>query len=181
MSHVCESPDLPAGRVCRYAGEAMAEPVLAQFGWVDDRALRGPSTQMRWAREMAITLLRRESPGDAPGRPFPSCMRTLPVHVVHKRLRRVRSHHPHWPRIRILRRNLDRWHIIVCVPIPNTGIHCSPQPMEKSPTGNRLLYLSLQMGNRMDPPGVGTESLAIPSSPVSTDDDSARGRTGRAI
>ena len=47
-SHVRESPDLAAGRIRRNVGKTMAKPVLAQFGRVDDRALWGPSTQMRW-------------------------------------------------------------------------------------------------------------------------------------
>ena len=42
--------DLPASYVRRDAGKAVAEPVPAEFGRVDDRALRRPSTQMRWAR-----------------------------------------------------------------------------------------------------------------------------------
>jgi len=57
-AHVCEPPDLPARRIRRHAGEAMAEPIPAEFGRVDDRALRGPSAQMRWTREMAIALIR---------------------------------------------------------------------------------------------------------------------------
>ena len=69
----------------------MAEPVPAEFWRVDDRALRGLSTKMRWAQEVAVTLLRRESSGDAPGRPPPSRMRTLQTHVVHQC---VRCTHP---------------------------------------------------------------------------------------
>ena len=159
----------------------MAEPVLAQFGWVDDRALWRPSTQMRWAREMAITLLRRESLGDAPSRLPPSCMRILPAHVVYKRLRRVRSHHPHWPRTQILRRNRHRWHVIVRVPIPDTTIYYSPQPMEEISTGNRLRYRSRQTGAVADPLNLEPESRAAPLSPISTDDNSTRGCTGRTI
>jgi len=55
----------------------MTEPILTEFWRVDDRAFRRPSAQMRWAREMAIKFLRREAPGDVPGRPPPSRLWTL--------------------------------------------------------------------------------------------------------
>ena len=45
-AHVREPSDLPACRIRRHAGEAMAEPVPAEFRRVDDRALRRPSAQM---------------------------------------------------------------------------------------------------------------------------------------
>ena len=130
---------------------------------------------------MAIRLLRRESPSDGLGRPPPSCMRTLPAHAVHKRLRRVCSHHPHWPRIRILRRNRDRWRVIICVPIPNAAIHCSPQPMEEISTGNGLRYRSRQTGAVVDPLNLEPESRAAPLLPISTGNHPARGRAGRRI
>ena len=57
VSDVCEPDDLPAGRISRHAGQAMAEPILAEFGRIDDRALRRPSTQVQWAGEVAVTLL----------------------------------------------------------------------------------------------------------------------------
>jgi hypothetical protein len=79
----------------------MAEPVPAEFGRVGDRALRRPSTQMRWAREMAIALLRRESSDDAPGGAPPSRLWTLPTHVVDQHPRCKHPHQPHWPRSRV--------------------------------------------------------------------------------
>ena len=42
-THVREPPDLVARRVCCDAGKAMAEPVLATRGRVDDRAVWRPS------------------------------------------------------------------------------------------------------------------------------------------
>ena len=44
---VRESDYLPAGRIRRHAGQAMAEPILAEFGRVDDRALRRPTTEIQ--------------------------------------------------------------------------------------------------------------------------------------
>ena len=93
----------------------MAEPVLAQFGRVDDRALWRPSAQMRWAREMAVIFLRRESSIDAPGRP-PPCLRSLPIYVVHQRLGRTHPHQPYWPWSHLLHRSHDRWHVVVWCP-----------------------------------------------------------------
>ena len=150
----------------------MAESVLAQFGWVDDRALRDPSAQMRCAREMAITLLRRESSGSASSRPPPSCMRALPTHVVGKCLCCICSHHPHRPWNLILRRDRDR---------SNTSIHCFLQSMEEDSTRNRLRYRSLQTGVLMDLPDMGAESPIGPPSLISTDDDFVRERTSSTI
>ena len=55
-------PDVAVGGIHRDAGEAVAEPVPAEFGGVDDRVLRRPPAEMRWAGEVAVALL-RESPG----------------------------------------------------------------------------------------------------------------------
>ena len=103
----------------------LVEPILAEFRRVDDRALRRPPTQMRWVREMTTKFLRREFPGDAPGRPPPSRLWTLQTYVDYQH-----SHcmHPHWPRrfrSRALHRNCDLWHVVVCMSIPNTRIGCS--------------------------------------------------------
>ena len=155
----------------------MAEPVLAEFWRVDNRALRGPSTQMRWAREMAITFLRREPPGNAPGFSPPSRLRTLPVHVVHQCLHRIHPHWSHEPRSCILHCDCDRWHIIICMSVPNTDILCSSQSVEEAPAGISLLYRSLQTRVLMDPSGVEQESPAVPSPPISTDDGLAWRRT----
>ena len=43
----------------------MAEPILAEFGRIDYRALWRPSTQTGRVRETAVALLHRESSGDA--------------------------------------------------------------------------------------------------------------------
>ena len=91
---ICESSDLAAGCIRRNTGEAVVEPVLVEFGQVNDRALRGPSAQVRWAREVAVTHLRRESLGDAPGRAFLSRLWSLPTHVVYQSLRRMDPRQP---------------------------------------------------------------------------------------
>ena len=46
LPDVCESPNLAVGGIHRDAGEAVAEPVLAAFWGVNDRALRGPPAKM---------------------------------------------------------------------------------------------------------------------------------------
>jgi len=87
--------------------------------------MRRPSTKMRWAQEVAITLLRRESPSDAPGCPPPSRLWSLSTHVVHQLLGRIHPHQPHRPRSCILHRNCNRWRVVVCMSISNSSIHCS--------------------------------------------------------
>ena len=115
----------------------MAEPVVAQFRRVYDRALWWPSMQMRWAGEAAITLLHRESPNDAPSFSPPSRLRTLQTHVVHQCPCFTHSHQPHWPWSRLLHRNCDRRCIVVWVSAPNTGINYSSWFMEEgSPWNN---------------------------------------------
>lgn len=79
-AHACDFSYLSTCRVRCYAGQAMAEPILAGLGWINDRALRRQSTQMRWAREVAIKSLRRESPSDAPS--FPPRLPTLQTRVL---------------------------------------------------------------------------------------------------
>ena len=161
--HVYESSDLPAHRIRRHAGKAMAQPVLAQFGRVDDRALWRSSTQVRWTREMATARFRREPSFDAPGRAPPPRLRTLPTHVVHQHLRRVHAHRPHWLRGSILRRNRDRWHDILCISVPNTSFDRPSQSMEEFSTTNRLLYRLLRKDNFTDPPDVEPDHPATPS------------------
>ena len=68
---------------------------------------------MRWAREMAVIFLRRESSIDAPGRPPPPRLRSLPIYVVHQRLGRTHPHQPYWPWSHLLHRSHDRWHVVV--------------------------------------------------------------------
>ena len=101
-THVRESPDLAARRVRRDVGQAMAQPVPAACGWINDRALWRSSTQVRRTEEMAVPPLRRESPGDAPGRAPPPGLRTVQTHVVHQHHYRRCSHHPHCPWSRLL-------------------------------------------------------------------------------
>ena len=151
----------------------MAKSVLAEFGRVDDRTLRRPPTKIRWAREMAITLLRRGSSDNAPGRPPPH-LRPLPTHVVHQPLGCIHSHQPHWPRSCILRRNCDRLHVIIRMSVPNASIPCSSRPMEESSAWNRLPYRSLQTGALTDPPDVEPGSRVTPLPSISTNDDSTR-------
>ena len=173
-----ESSGLPARRVCRDAGQAMAEPILAELGRVDDRALWRPSTEMRWAREMAITLLHRKSSDNAPGRPPPSRLWTVSIHVVHQHLRCIHPHHPHRPRSHLLHRNCDHWHVIICMSIPDTGIDCSSWSMEEGSAWNRLLYHPPQMGVFMGPPDVGPRGPVTSPPPISPNDDSAQEHTG---
>ena len=155
----------------------MAEQILTQLGRVDDRAVWRPSTQIQWAQEMAIKLLRREPSSDAPGRPPPSRLWTLSTHVVHQCPSCMHPHQPHWPRSRLLHRNRDRRDVIIRVSVPNTSIHRSSRSMEEGSTWGRLPDCSLQTGVLTDPPGVETRSPVAPPSPISTG-DSARGRTG---
>ena len=80
---------------------------------------------MRWAGEVAIPLLCRESHGDAPDHPPPPRLWTVLIHVVHKCLCRIHPDQPHRPRSGVLCQNCDYWDDIVCMPIPNAGINCS--------------------------------------------------------
>ena len=120
-----------------HTGKSMAGPVLAQF--------RGSMMERCGDRQLKCDGLERW-----PLHPFieslpvvlrvpPSCMRTLPAHVVHQRLRHTYPHHPHRPRSLILRRNCNHWHAIVCVPILDISIHFSSWSMEEGSTVNRLL------------------------------------------
>src|SRR6266705_1849104 len=106
---------------------------------------------------MAIALLRREPAGDAPGRPPPPRLRPLQTHVVHQHLSRVHPHRPHWVRGSILLRNRDRWHVIVCMSVPNTGIQRPSWFVEKGSTRDRHVYCTLQRDTFMDPPDVEPE------------------------
>ena len=115
----------------------MAEPILAQFWWLGNRALRRPAAQMRRAQEMAVPLLRREPSVDAPGRPPAARLRSLSTHVVHQCLGRTHSDRPHWPRSHFLHRNRDRWDVIVRVSVPNTGIDRSSRLVEEGPGPDR--------------------------------------------
>jgi hypothetical protein len=81
--------------------------------------------KVRWAEEVAVTLLHRESPGDAPGGASPARLRSLSIHVVDQLLGCVHPHRSHWSWRHIFHRNRDRWGVIVRVSIPNTGIHRS--------------------------------------------------------
>ena len=98
--------------------------------------------------------------------------------MIHQYLHRAHPHWPYQPRSRILRRNCDRWHVIVCVPIPNTSIDCSSQPTEEGSTGNSLLDRSLRTGALMDPQNAELESPAVLLSPILADNDPAREHTG---
>ena len=140
----------------------------------------GPSTQMRWAGEVAIPLLCRESHGDAPDRPPPPRLWTVLIHVVRKRLCRIHPDQPHRPQSSVLRQNCDRWDDIVCVPIPNAGIDCSSSFTEEGLARNCLLYCSLRAGAFTDLPAVEPEHSAVPLSPISRN-SSAGESTGSTI
>ena len=148
----------------------MAEPVLAQFGRFDDRALWRPSTQIQWAQEMAITLLRREPSGDAPGRPPPSRLWTLSTHVVHQCPRCMHPHQSHRRWSGFLHRNRDRRDVIICVSVPDTSIHRSSRSMEEGSGWGRLPDCSLQTGALTDSPKVEARNQVTPPSPISSDD-----------
>jgi hypothetical protein len=140
----------------------MAEPVFAEFRRVDDRALRGPSTQVRWAREMAITLLRRESSSDAPGCPPPPRLRTLPTHVIHKHLRCIHPHQPHRHRSCILPRSCDRWHVIIHMPIQTPVSTALRSPRKKFRGGIVSVHSwTHQMWNRRVRPLLRRRSLPM--------------------
>ena len=157
----------------------MIKPILAEFWGVDDRALRRPSTQTRWAREMAVTPLHRESSGDVPGFSPPSRLWTVLVHVVDQRVDCTHTHHPHRLRSHLLHCNRDHGDFIVCVSIPDTSIDGSSRSMEEGPARD-YFYCSLQKGALTDSRDVEPKSPAAPLSPISTN-DSARGRTGSTI
>jgi len=116
---------------------------------------------------MAITLLRRESPGDAPGHPPPSRLRSLLIHVVHRLLGCIYPHQPHWPLSRIFHRNCDRWCVIVCMSIPNSSIGCSPQVTEEGSAWDHLTHCKrvLSWTHRMWNHGV-RSSLRLQSLPT---------------
>ena len=123
--------------------------------------------QMRWAGEMAITPVRREPSGDAPGRPPAPRLRTLQTHVVRRHLGRVHPPDPHRPRSFILHWDCDYWDVVVRMPVPNTSIYCSSQSIEEASSQDCPLYCPLQTGSFMDLPNVEAGHPVVPSSPIS--------------
>ena len=181
VSDVCESNDLPARGTRRHAGQAMAEPIPAEFGRVDDRALRRPSTQVQRTREVAATLLCRESSRDAPGGPPSSRLRSVPTHVDDQRVGRIHPHQLHRSRSWILRRDCDRWDVIICMPIPNASIGCPSRLVEEGSGWDRLPYRPLHTGALADPPDAEPGSPAAPPPPISANDDPAQQCRGSGI
>ena len=174
MSDVCESDDLPAGRIRRHAGQAMAEPIPAKFRRVDDRALRRPSTEIQWAGEVAATLLRREPSCDAAGGPPASRLWSVPTHVDHQRLCRIHPRQLHRSRGCILCGDCDRWDVIICVSVPNASVGCSSRLVEEGPAWARLPFRPLRMGVLADPQDVEAGNpIGLPA-PIFTNDNPAR-------
>ena len=99
----------------------MAEPMLTEFGRVDDRALRGLSAQVRWTPssslpvmlQVALFLL-------ACG----LCRHMWPINATIVWIL-IDPHQHHRPRSWVLRGSCGRWHLVVQMSTPNDSIQYS--------------------------------------------------------
>jgi len=133
---------------------------------------------------MAIAPVRREPALDAAGRPLPSRLRSLPTHVGRQHLCRMDPDCSRWLRSCFLRRNCDRWDVVVCMSIPNTSIYRPSRFMEEASTRNHPRYRRLQTGVFVDPSDVEPERPVAPPSSTSIPDparERARATTRRMV
>ena len=127
---------------------------------------------------MAVALLHRESPGDAPGGPPTPRLGALPTHVVDQRLGCVHAHRSHWPWGHIFHRNRDRQDFVVRMSFPNAGVYCSSRPMEEGPTRSFFLWPLFQTGAFACRSDIEAEGVATPPTSLAADSNFGQERAG---